>query len=99
MSSIPNNGKIHLRKENSPSHLPRKHSITMITKMPGIERFSFTQMFILGSSIFMIPVQTHFLYGSTIGGYGSGAPQLYFLLKPMKDGTSGLRQLQPWTRI
>jgi len=45
--------------------------------MPGIERFSFSQMFIPSSSIFMIHAQTHFLSGFTIGGYGLGAPQLY----------------------
>jgi len=99
MSSILNNGKTHLRSTNSPSHLSLKHSITMITKMPGIERFSFSQTFIPGSSIFMIHAQIHFLYGFTIGGYGSGAPQLYFLPKPMKDGTSGPRRLLQWSLI
>jgi len=74
MSSMLNNGKTHLRSANSPSHLPLKHSIIMITKMLGIERFSYSQTFIPGSSIFMIHAQTHFLYGFTTGGYGSGAP-------------------------
>jgi len=91
MSLILNNGKIHLKNVNFQLFLPHKHSITMTTKMPDIERFSFSQTFIPGSSIFMIPVQTYFLYGSIIGGYGLGALQLYFLRKQMKAGTSGQR--------
>ena len=47
MSSIHSNGKIHLKNANSLWHLPLKPSTIMITKMPGIERFSFIQTFIL----------------------------------------------------
>jgi len=69
----------------------------MVTKMPGIEPFSTTQTFIRGFSISMIPVQIHFLFGSTIGGYASGALQPFFCQKQMKDGISSQRLLQQWS--
>jgi len=69
----------------------------MTTKMPSIEPFSTTQTFIHGFSTSMIPIQIHFLFGSTIGGCGSGALQPFFHQKQMKDGISGQRLLQQWS--
>ena len=43
--------------------------------MPGIERFFSRQTFVPNFSIFMILAQTYFLYGFTIGGFGSGVLQ------------------------
>ena len=71
----------------------------MTTRMPGIECFSITQTFIHGFLNSMIPVQIHFLSGSTIGGCGLGVPQLCFFQKQMNDGISGHKQLLQWNLI
>jgi len=47
----------------------------------------------------MIPVQIFFLFGSTIGGFGSAVLQSFFPQKQMKDGNTGPKQPQPWNHI
>jgi len=66
MVLVVNNGKIHLREENSQFRLTLQPSITMIIGMPGIELFSITQMLIIGFSTFMTIAQLIFLFGSII---------------------------------
>jgi len=85
MLLIHNNGKIHLKSANSQYPLTRKHSIIMITKMPGIEHFSITWTFTHGFSISMTLVKIHFLSGSTVGGFCLDVFQQFFPQKHIME--------------
>jgi len=60
--------KFHLKSANSLLPLTHKPTITMTTKMLGIEHSFCKQIFTYGFLTSMSNVQTHFPYGFTIGG-------------------------------
>ena len=89
--------KIHLKNVLFQLPFHHKPTIIMITKMPGIEHFCYNPMFILGFSIFMIPVQIFFPFGSSIGGHSLAVPPECFHRRKMKVGTSGQKQPPQWS--
>ena len=86
-----NNGRIPLKKGCSPSLLPLRHLIIMITEWPSLELSSFNQIPIPGSTIFMIAVQPNFPFGSITGGLGLVAAFQFYQQRLKEDGTSRKR--------